>query len=126
MHPSDGGFIAQFGQGVFGEFGDGFERTVVDFRTFHNGHILIEQIYHAARDAGFGLSAQSQQVDVVAGQDGFFQLWNHGVFIAHESFKNGLFGLNSGDEVVLNFFVYGFVGIARGFQFLECGFWFHG
>ena len=125
MHPLNGRFVAKLSHQIHRKLGNRSKGTVVDFRTFYNRHIFIEQIHHTSGDSRFCLTAQTQQIDVVTGQNRFFELRHNGIFITHESFKNRLFRFDASNQIRLDLLIYGFVGIARCFQCFECGFLFH-
>ena len=63
----------------------GVERIVVDLAAGDCGHLLVQQIDQAARDARLGLAALAEEHDVLPGEDGVLDLRDDGLFIADDA-----------------------------------------
>ncbi len=102
--PGDGGFVAEFGDEVFRELGDGGVGIVAEFGAGDVGAGGVEQGGEGAEDAGFGLAAEAEEDEVVFGEDGVDDLGDDGVFVADDAGEERNFGFGgvaqAGDEVL--------------------------
>src|SRR6266496_2345897 len=67
--------------------GDGFKRIVVDFRAGDDRNMLVQQLGKLADYPAFGLSSQTQQDDVVAGENSVNELRDDRILVAHDAGK---------------------------------------
>ncbi|MBZ4190954.1 YgiT-type zinc finger protein [Niabella beijingensis] len=67
--------------------GDGIEGVVVQIASFHHGDVFIQQGDHLAGHPCLGLSAQSQEKDVMLAQQGTLCFRYNRVFIANDAGK---------------------------------------
>ncbi len=106
-HPGDGGVVAAFGDEIAGELGKRGVGVVAELGAGDVGHCGIEQGGEGAEDARFGLAAEAEQDEVVAGKHGVDDLGDDGVVVADDAGKEALVGLRRGaqasDEVVAQF-----------------------
>ena len=79
------------------------QRIVVNLAAGNHRDPLVEQIDEAAQDAALGLPAQSEQDEVVPGENGVDELRNDGVVVADDAGKERFSGLQLANEVVADF-----------------------
>lgn len=101
--PFDGGFVAVDGELVFGVFGEGVERIVVDVGARDDGEVFVEEAGEHAEDAGLALPSQAEEEHVVLGEDGVFDLGEDGVVVAHDAGEEGFAATEFAEEVVAHF-----------------------
>ena len=97
-HPGDGGLVAHFGDEVAAELGDGRVGIVADLGAGDVGAVRIEQRGEGAEDAGFGLTAETEQDEVVLAEDGVDDLGDDGVFVSDDAGEEGCLGLRGGAQ----------------------------
>src|SRR5437588_11409448 len=78
---------------------DRMKRIVVDIRTGNDGNLLVEKICELANDAALRLAAQSQQNQIVAGENGINKLRHDGFVITNNAGEKFLAPLEFADEV---------------------------
>ena len=81
------------------DFTDRVERIVVNFGAGNIGHVRIEQGGQHADQTRFGLSAQTEQDEVVPGENGVDYLRNDRIFIADNSGEERFSFLDLADQV---------------------------
>ena len=107
-HPGDGGVVAEGGDEVAGEFGEGRVGVVAELGAGDVGAVGVEERGEGAEDARLGLAAEAEEDEVVAREDGVDDLGDDGVVEADDAGEEGLaFALAAGrdgaearDEVV--------------------------
>ena len=87
---------------VLAKSGKWKKRILIELRSVENGHILVQEQGHHPRNAGFGLSPQSEQVDVVSGKNSPFDVWNDRVFVSPNTLKYVFLSFDLPDPVVSN------------------------
>ena len=89
VHPSHRGFISL----LFHQFrplkGDGSHGVFWQWGAIKNRYPFIEQLGQAPGHARFGLAPKAQQIHAVSGQKGPLHIGNDGVFVPHDSLKQG-------------------------------------
>ena len=70
------------------------------------GHLRIEQRRERAQDAALGLSAQSEQDEIVARKNGVDDLRNDGVVIADDAGEDGPSSAQASNQVLAHFVLY--------------------
>jgi hypothetical protein len=102
--PGDGGVVALLGDEVAGVFGEGSVGVVAELGAGDAGAMRVEQGGKGAEDARLRLSAQAEQDEVVAREDGVDYLRDDGVVVADDAGEQGLFRggrrAEAGDEIV--------------------------
>ena len=73
-NPFDGSFVASGADQLAGHVRYGCQWVVVDLRARHNRNGIVQQVDQLSQKACFGLSTQTQQKDVVAGEYGVLDL----------------------------------------------------
>ena len=121
LDPGDGGGVAHFVNDATGIGADGVIGVVVKFAAVDDGDVFVQQVDHGANQAGLGLAAFAQQDDVLAGQDGVFQLRDNGLLEADDAGEHRLFGADFGNQVAADFLAHGHGLIAAVAQFAEGG-----
>ena len=86
--PGNGRGVGLLGDEVAAAAADGDVRVVVDFASGDVRHLRIEQRGQGAQDAAFCLSAEPEQDEVVAGEDGVDDLRDDGVVVADDAGKD--------------------------------------
>ena len=119
--PGDGGGVAHFVNDAAGVGTDGVIGVVVEFAAVDDGDVFVQQVDHGADEAGFGLAALAQQDDVLAGQDGVFQLGDDGLLKANDAGEDRLLGADFGNQVAADFLAHGHGLIAAVAEFAEGG-----
>ena len=61
----------------------------MDFASGDAGQVLVEQSAQGAKDAALGLSAQTEENEIVAREDGINNLRGHGIVVADNAGENG-------------------------------------
>src|SRR4029077_15507906 len=84
----DGGVVGFTSNFLAATAADGRVGIIVDFASGEIRHVRIEQARKRAQDAAFGLAAQPQQNEIVAGENGVDDLGNDGVFVADDPRKD--------------------------------------
>ena len=97
--PFDAGVVAGFGSPVAAALADGIEGVAVNLAAGNLGDGLVQQVDQAADDAGLGLTPFAQQDQVLAGQDGVFQLGDDGVLKTDDAGEHDLLGPHLGHQV---------------------------
>ena len=87
---------------------NGLIRVVADFRAFDERQVLVQQRGQQADEFGLGLAAQTEQNEIVPGQNGIHDLRRDGLFIADNARKQRFFSLQAADQVFSNFVLYGY------------------
>ena len=59
--PSNGRRIALFGNHILSVARERSKRIIIQFRSLHHGHVLIEQAGELPGNTGFGLTAKAEQ-----------------------------------------------------------------
>ena len=103
---------------------DGMVRIIANFAAGDVGHTLIQQRRQHADDACLGLTAQSEQNEIVPRQNGVHHLRNHGVFVADHAREKLFASLQFADQVRSQFIFHAapgdtFFGIIAGFKSAE-------
>ena len=99
--------------------------VVANFATGDVGKVLIEERSEGAEDAALGLTAETEQDEVLFRQDRIDDLGNDGVVVAYDSGEERLFGLQPADEVGAHLVFDGACGepdrgeLGTGAQFIE-------
>jgi hypothetical protein len=75
----------------------------VDFATGDVRNMGIEQRGQIAQDTAFGLAAQSEQNEIMTGENGVDDLRYYRVVVSHNAGKNGPALAKLGDEIVAHF-----------------------
>ena len=119
--PGNGGVVSHFGDDADSVGADGMEGVVVEFAAGNDGDLFVQQVDQGADEAGFGLAPFAQQDDVLAGEDGVFQLGNDGVVEADDAGEYGFLGADFGNQVVADFGADGDGLIAAGAEFAAGG-----
>ena len=119
--PGDGSGVAHLVNDAPGVGADGVVGVVVELAAVNDGDALVQQADHGANQAGFGLAALAQQDDVLAGQDGVFQLGDDGLLEADDAGKDWLFGADLGNQVAADFLAHGDGLVAAVAEFAEGG-----
>ena len=60
-------------------------RVVVNFAARNEWRVFVQQVRQLADEARLGLSAQSQENEIVPRQDGVDHLRHHGIFVAQNA-----------------------------------------
>src|SRR5262249_41100037 len=76
---------------------------VMDFAAGDEWRPFVEQRGEQADQPCLRLSAQTEQDEVVPGEDRVDHLWEHGVVIAHEARGQGFTALDLADQVLADF-----------------------
>ena len=97
--PGHGGCVAHVGHRLPGVRAEGIVGVVVEFAAGDDRDLIVQQVDHLPDQAGLGLPALAQQDDVLAGQDGVFQLGNDRLVEADDAGKHRLLGAYLGDQV---------------------------
>ena len=98
---------------------------VVNLTALDDGDFLVQKLDDGAHDAAFGLALFPQKNDVMVGQEGVHQLGEDRLLKAMDQGKEGLAGLQTGDEVLFQLLLDGQVLVYGGLEFLEIA-GFHG
>ncbi len=83
------------------------ERVVVHLAAGEDRDLLVEQGGQLAEDAALRLSSETQQDEVVAGEDRVDHLGDDGILVADDAGEDLLAGLQHADEVVPHLVLYG-------------------
>ena len=98
--PGDGGVVAERGDEVAAEFGDGGVGVVAELGAGDVGGVGVEQRGERAEDARLGLTAEAEEDEVVAREDGVDDLGDDGVVEADDAGEEGFaFVLAAGRDV---------------------------
>src|SRR4029453_2680538 len=79
---------------------DRTERVVVDLRPGDDRYGLVEQTGQLAQDAALGLTAQSEQDDVMSGQERIDDLRDDGVLVTDYAVDNFSFVIFAREQVI--------------------------
>ena len=82
---------------------DGRQRIVVNLAAGNHRDPFVEQIDEAAQNAALGLPAESEQDEIVPGENGIDELRNDGVVVADDARKERFASLQLANEVVADF-----------------------
>src|SRR5712664_4189544 len=94
---------------------DGFQRIVIDFAASDDGHLRIEQVDEAAKNSAFGLAAEAEQNEIVAGEQGIDDLRDDGVLVAMHAGEKRLAFFNGTEQIAAELILYG-AGYAAGIK----------
>jgi hypothetical protein len=99
--PCDGGGLFHLGDEVFAAAAERVVGIVADFAAGDVGHLGVEQRGKRAQNAALGLAAETEQDEVVAGEDGMDDLRDDGVFVTQDAGEERLGGVGTqaGDEI---------------------------
>ena len=103
MQPRDGGLFAALGDQFEASPAGGAVRIVVDFTTLHVRGKLVEQRGELPDEACFGLAAQTQKDEIVAGKNGVDYLRDDRIVVSQNAWKQGIAPLNLTDEIAAEF-----------------------
>ena len=107
VHPFDGGFVAVLFDELLGGARRGGQRVLIEGIPRQHGNMLVEQLGQLTGDARLGLTAQTQQDEVVPGQQGVDDLRNDGLVESDDPRKQGAAGLKRRDEIAADLFLDG-------------------
>src|SRR6266851_2439167 len=114
-HPGDGSIVAVGGDFFAAGAADGFQRIVIDFAAGDDGHFRIEEVDEAAKNSAFGLAAEAEQNEIVAGEQGIDDLRNDSVFVAVDAGEKR-FALFDGTEQIAAELILNGAGCAAGIK----------
>ena len=80
--PGDGRVVAALGDQFAAGAADGTQRMIVNLAAGDVGNLRIEKVDQAAQDAALGLAAQTEQDEIVPGQNGIDDLRQDRLFVA--------------------------------------------
>ena len=100
LQPRDVSLVALLGHQIAAAAADRMKRVVADFASGHIRQALVKKPGEHADDAGFGLSAQSQQNEIVPREHGVDNLWNHGIFEADHAGEQVVAALELADQIL--------------------------
>ncbi len=95
----DGGSVSPFRNQVAAPFAQRHVGIIANLATCYIGHSVVQQRGQGTQNATLGLAPQSQQNEVLFGQDGIHNLRNHGVFVPHDSGKNRIARLQASYQI---------------------------
>ncbi len=119
-HPVDGRRVALFFDQLATVGADGFERVVVDFGAGDGRHALVEELDELADDAALGLTAQTQQNQVVPREDGVDDLRDDRLVVADDAGENLFARAQFAEEVGAQLVLDRAHAVALPFEFAEC------
>ena len=119
VQPCNRGPIPEPGNLLSAVGADGRQRIVIYFAALQNRQPFIQQVRKAAHDAGFALAALAKENNIVARQDGVFQLRYDRVFIADDAGEQVLAGAYFCDKVLLQLGLYAAALPARALQIAQ-------
>ena len=75
----------------------------MDLTAWHHRNLLVQEVGETAKDAALRLSAQTEQNEVVPGEDGVDELRNDGLVVSDDSGEERLAGLQLLNKIVADF-----------------------
>jgi hypothetical protein len=118
-NPFDRGVVPVLVELQLAEFGDGVERVVVDLRSRQDRNLGIQELDELSEDPTLRLTAQSEQDEVVAGEDRVHDLRHHGVVVSHDAREQGLAVTQLANQVGSELVLHGARDIPRRPQFTK-------
>src|SRR6266404_1227329 len=112
-HPGDGRIIAFGGNSFAAGAADGLEGIIIDFAAGDDGHFGIEEIDESTQDTAFGLAAEAEKNEIVAGEQSVDDLRDDGVFVAVDAGKQRFALFDGAKEIAADFVFHGDGGAAR-------------
>ena len=102
-----------------GEMRHRSERVVVDLRARHDGEPLVEQLHERPDHAALRLAALAEDDDVVPGDDGVLECWQHVVVVAEHAVDDRPSLADACQQIAAHLVLHGLGAVAGSLQLPE-------